>query len=107
MDASACGLVYRHPLHPPPRDSASEGIGGARGLGNLVRPESHPEPRSSRSVLATASRTRSRHPVGIHLSSSPLLPLPNSLAQSGLSLSKRVEAIVIERCVLLSRRTHQ
>jgi hypothetical protein len=25
--------------------SASEGIGGARGLGNLVRPESHPEPR--------------------------------------------------------------
>ena len=30
--------------HPPPR-SASEGIGGARGLGNLVRPESHPEPR--------------------------------------------------------------
>ena len=30
--------------HPPPL-SASEGIGGARGLGNLVRPESHPEPR--------------------------------------------------------------
>ena len=30
--------------HPPPQ-SASEGIGGARGLGNLVRPESHPEPR--------------------------------------------------------------
>ena len=25
--------------------SASEGTGGARGLGNLVRPESHPEPR--------------------------------------------------------------
>ena len=32
------------PLHPP-LQSASEGIGGARGLGNLVRPESHPEPR--------------------------------------------------------------
>ena len=32
------------PPHPPPQ-SASEGIGGARGLGNLVRPESHPEPR--------------------------------------------------------------
>ena len=36
-------------LHPPPHYSASEGIGGARGLGNLVRPESHtrtpPEPR--------------------------------------------------------------
>ena len=32
------------PPHPPPL-SASEGIGGARGLGNLVRPESHPEPR--------------------------------------------------------------
>ena len=30
--------------HPPPQ-SVSEGIGGARGLGNLVRPESHPEPR--------------------------------------------------------------
>ena len=30
--------------HPPPL-SASEGVGGARGLGNLVRPESHPEPR--------------------------------------------------------------
>jgi hypothetical protein len=30
--------------HPPPR-SASEGIGGARGLGNLVRPGSLPEPR--------------------------------------------------------------
>ena len=30
--------------HPPPQ-SASEGVGGARGLGNLVRPESHPEPR--------------------------------------------------------------
>ena len=25
--------------------SASEGAGGVRGLGNLVRPESHPEPR--------------------------------------------------------------
>ena len=32
------------PPHPPPQ-LASEGIGGARGLGNLVRPESHPEPR--------------------------------------------------------------
>ena len=32
-------------LHPPPHYSASEGVGGARGLGNLVRPESHPEPR--------------------------------------------------------------
>ena len=32
------------PPHPP-LQSASEGIGGARGLGNLVRPESHPEPR--------------------------------------------------------------
>ena len=31
----------------PPLQSASEGIGGARGLGNLVRPESHPEPRGS------------------------------------------------------------
>ncbi len=33
--------------HPPPSASysASEGTGGARGLGNLVRPESHPEPR--------------------------------------------------------------
>ena len=31
------------PPHPP-RQSTSEGIGGARGLGNLVRPESHPEP---------------------------------------------------------------
>ena len=32
------------PPHPP-LQSTSEGIGGARGLGNLVRPESHPEPR--------------------------------------------------------------
>ena len=34
------------PPHPP-LQSASEGIGGARGLGNLVRPESpaRPEPR--------------------------------------------------------------
>ena len=32
------------PPHPP-LQSASEGIGGARGFGNLVRPESHPEPR--------------------------------------------------------------
>ena len=32
------------PLLHPPLQSASEGIGGARGLGNLVRPESHPEP---------------------------------------------------------------
>ena len=29
----------------PPLQSASEGIVGARGLGNLARPESHPEPR--------------------------------------------------------------
>ena len=36
--------VNRSPPHPP-LQSASEGIGGARGLGNLVRPESHPEPR--------------------------------------------------------------
>ena len=39
-----------NPVPPPPcpsasLQSASEGIGGARGLGNLVRPESHPEPR--------------------------------------------------------------
>ena len=33
------------PLLHPPLQSASEGIGGARGLGNLVRPESHPGPR--------------------------------------------------------------
>ena len=37
-------------MAPYPFPSASsvgvaEGIGGARGLGNLVRPESHPEPR--------------------------------------------------------------
>ena len=43
MDASARPNVT--PPHPPPHYSASEGIGGARGLGNLVRPESHPEPR--------------------------------------------------------------
>ena len=36
--------VNRPPPHPP-LQSTSEGIGGARGLGNLVRPESHPEPR--------------------------------------------------------------
>ena len=37
--------------------SASEGIGGARGLGNLVRPESHPEPHAvSRSVQWAATR---------------------------------------------------
>ena len=29
----------------PPLQSASEGIVGAPGLGNLARPESHPEPR--------------------------------------------------------------
>ena len=34
-----------HPSRPLSLQSASEGIGGARGLGNLVRPESHPEPR--------------------------------------------------------------
>ena len=32
--------------HPGPELTPTiEGIGGARGLGNLVRPESHPEPR--------------------------------------------------------------
>ena len=38
------GISTPAPPHQPPL-SASEGIGGARGLGNLVRPESHPEPR--------------------------------------------------------------
>ena len=38
------GISTPAPPHPPLL-SASEGIGGARGLGNLVRPESHPEPR--------------------------------------------------------------
>jgi hypothetical protein len=33
------------------RRRASEGIGGARGLGNLVRPESHPEPRGFRGAV--------------------------------------------------------
>ena len=36
--------VNRSPPHPP-LQSASEGVGGARGLGHLVRLESHPEPR--------------------------------------------------------------
>ena len=36
--------VNRPPPPHPPLLSASEGIEGARGLGNLVRPESHPEP---------------------------------------------------------------
>ena len=36
--------VNRSPPPHPPLQSASEGIGGARGLGNLIRPESHPEP---------------------------------------------------------------
>ena len=35
MDAAARPTVL--PPHPPPHYSASEGIGGARGLGNLVR----------------------------------------------------------------------
>ena len=37
--------VNRPPPPHPPLLSAPEGTGGARGLGNLVRPESHPEPR--------------------------------------------------------------
>ena len=41
------GISTPAPPHQPPL-SASEGIGGARGLGNLVRPESHPEPRRMR-----------------------------------------------------------
>ena len=40
-DPSARSIGY--PPHPPPLSSL--GIGGARGLGNSVRPESHPEPR--------------------------------------------------------------
>ena len=52
----ALGGGLEGPPHPrqsrrtrshPPLQSASEGIGGARGLGNPVRPESHPEPRGS------------------------------------------------------------
>ena len=54
--------------HPPPQ-SASEGIGGARGLGNLVRPESHPEVNAcllwaaaSRDPPARQSRRTCSHP---------------------------------------------
>jgi hypothetical protein len=47
-DGGPMGHSARSTVTPPPHpplQSASEGIGGARGLGNLVRPESHPEPR--------------------------------------------------------------
>ena len=41
-DGGPMGHSARSTVHPPhpPLQSASEGIGGARGLGNLVRPES-------------------------------------------------------------------
>ena len=47
LDGGPMGHSVRSTAPPPhpPLQSASEGIGGARGLGNLVRPESHPEPR--------------------------------------------------------------
>ena len=43
MDPPSGEGAVRTRSHPPPNYSASEGIGGARGLGNLVRPVSHPE----------------------------------------------------------------
>ena len=47
LDGGPMGHSARSTVPPPhpPLQSASEGIGGARGLGNSVRPESHPEPR--------------------------------------------------------------
>ena len=46
-------------LHPPPQ-SASEGIGGARGLGNLVRPESVCKYTVSDQVLSQGSGEKNR-----------------------------------------------
>ena len=56
--------------HPPPQ-SASEGIGGARGLGNLVRPESHPEPRGF--SVQWADPVVKRRPLGHRLPFGPAL----------------------------------
>ena len=67
------------PPHPPPQ-SASEGIGGARGLGNLVRPESHPEPRGFPVQWADPGVKLASKP-----SSLPVRPRPRARVATGRS----------------------
>ena len=67
------------PPHPP-LQSASEGIGGARGLGNLVRPESQPEPRGFQVQWADPGVKSAGDP-----SDRPVRPRPRARVATGRS----------------------
>ena len=81
-DGGPMGHSARSTVPPPhpPLQSASEGIGGARGLGNLVRPESHPEPRGFPVQWADPGVKLASKP-----SSLPVRPRPRARVATGRS----------------------
>ena len=79
MGHSARSTVPPPPPHPP-LQSASEGIGGARGLGNSVRLSPHPEPRGFPMLWADPGVK----PVG-DPSDRPVRPRPRARVATGRS----------------------